>query len=214
MEILKELGFLTIGSVSIVSLVGYFSKSIFESYLKTKVDSYKSNLEKELEVFKNELRRKDFEYQTKFSTLHIERAKITKDLYRKLKCFYNNLIGIHIYANMIPPPELNNPMEIESLSILNSSFIALSEFFDENRIMFSTKISTSLNELTSKYWEQNFVYQKLRTYEHMREIDKSEELSKVVEEHYEELYKIHKEKIPSILNNLESEFKKILGVEN
>lgn len=104
MEAIEQLGIFTIGSVSIVGLVGYLSKIVFEKFLETKINSYKTTLEKELEIFKNELKRKDFEFETKFSKLHIERAKIIKELYRKLKIFHNNLKGIHIYANIIPVP--------------------------------------------------------------------------------------------------------------
>lgn len=212
-ELLKQLGIISIGSFTIVGLVGYLTKNLFEKFLETKIDAYKRNLDKELEVFKAELDKQSYEFQVKFSNLHVERAQLTKELYKKLKDFYGKMKRVHRYANMLPPPKLNDEIEVKLLTELRDSYIALSETFEENKIIFSKSISGKLSELTSSYWNHEFIYQKVRIYEHMQEIDKSEELKTETEKRYKELYEIHYDRIPGILVNIEDEFRRLLGVE-
>lgn len=120
---------------------------------------------------------------------------------------------VYVHANMLPPPEFNDDMEVKLLTELRDSYIVLSETFEENKIMFSKVISDRLSELTFSYWDHEFVYQNVRIYEHMQEINKSEELKTETEKRYKDLYEIHCDRIPSILVNIEDEFRGLLGVE-
>lgn len=120
---------------------------------------------------------------------------------------------VYVHANMLPPPEFNDDMEVKLLTELRDSYIVLSETFEENKIMFSKVISDRLSELTFSYWDHEFVYQNVRIYEHMQEINKSEELKTETEKRYKDLYEIHCDRKPSILVNIEDEFRGLLGVE-
>jgi len=213
MELLRDLGIISIGSFSIVGLIGFLAKHLFEKFLEAKIDTFKLNLAKEFEVFKAQVDKESYKFQTQFSSLHAERAQTTRELYKKLKGFYDKLYRVNIHANMQPPPEFQSELEVELIIELRNAYLDLSQTFEENRIMFSKIIIDKVSELTALYWEHEFIYQKVRIYEQMRELDKSEELRKKTKKRYEELYDIYHDTIPLILSAIENEFRELLGVE-
>lgn len=73
----------------IVGVLAFVMRELFKSYLSMDIERYKSKLQSDLESHKARLKAehdlKHFEFQTRFSLFHQQRAEIVKELYRLLK---------------------------------------------------------------------------------------------------------------------------------
>ena len=77
-DLLTLLGYFTISSATILSVLGYIGKKVFETYFERKGHEFKSNLDRSLKDFEAQLRNASH----KFSSLHNEQSLIIKELYR------------------------------------------------------------------------------------------------------------------------------------
>ncbi|CEG26345.1 hypothetical protein [Bacillus sp. B-jedd] len=95
MEFIKSLGIFTVGSVTIMTALGFIARSIIVHWLASKANEYKSvldknlelhksELQKEAEIFKAVLQKEANEHQIKYNRLHDERAVPIRDLYKKI----------------------------------------------------------------------------------------------------------------------------------
>lgn len=186
MEIIKFLitgGFITGAFV-------YLSKSIIERFFARDLEKFKSELQKEM-----------IKYQIQFGQLHLDKAKIVKEIYyqfhdiKKLcRSFIGKISGS--YKGFYEKPEHKEYFEYDQ------AVVALRDNIEKNSIFFS-------NEFTDKMLKAVAEWQYAPNTAHNacdKAVDsKGKEFKK---EQYFEMIKLLK---GDILKPLEEEFKKILG---
>ena len=130
-EILKTLGIISIGSFSIVALLGYLTKTMFNKYIQGKTDAYKHTLE--IIAMEHEIR---------FSELHKERAQLIKDIYSKILDFRISVSNFIKYVEAESTPDATR-----ALKFLGEKTVALAMTFDPNKIFFSNKLCIQIENL-------------------------------------------------------------------
>jgi hypothetical protein len=197
MTIPEMLTYFTVGTISIVSAIGFIAKSVFNNYLNQKTENFKSELGKENELFKVQLQRNVYEHQIKFSSLHNERAEVIKGLYKKL-VELRSLLSSSIQKSNIAKFDVEKSKEIWTLS--NETF----KEFNSNKLYFKQDLCYKIEEFLKGVQATNFLF----------EIHEKGDEYKVL--HFEK--EINKEQILKILDEtktlieLEKEFRELIGV--
>jgi hypothetical protein len=129
-------------STSIILVVlGFIGRSIIQRWIERDLDKYKAELElsnaKDLERLRADLQITAFEYQTRFASLHQERAKVLDKLYKLLSEVESNLILATQYTHL--NAEDSRPWQekkIQSEEVFKETLEATTQFekcFRENR---------------------------------------------------------------------------------
>jgi len=111
--------------------------------------------DKRMAEFKADLQAAAFEHQTRFAKLHEERAKIIAELYKKLTRVEYSLLfssqGIHLRADLELPRDIAVD---ESKRLFESALKRVSEFqeyFDENRVFLSKPLCVKIENMAEKF---------------------------------------------------------------
>lgn len=200
MNIILELGKFLISTTVFGGLIVW----IFKEYLKLRFS-------KGLEKSKGEIDNYFHNEKLKFAKLHEERAIVLKELYFKLynyhkalKCNLNDVVNVTTVQWNLKKQNIDN------------TFLTASEFdeyFEKNRIFFSPIFCKKVHELK----ESHLNAMKMITITHFiaSSMESEKDMGKRVKEYSEyetKLKEIMQNEIPNIEKDIESEFRKILGV--
>lgn len=191
--------FFTAGLVTF-GLIKFLSKRIFDNYLKKRLESHKSDLE-----------RLNISHQIQFSSLHKERAIIIKQLYFSLYDYKLSVMDFFDSQldNDRPKEHLKHKLENWTNAVLN-----FSPLFHKNKIYFSKKQVEMINSINNEMEKINTeTKQFLSSFEIIQN-----QITAIKNENqdFKELKKrsnILLENTFELEKNLENEFRKILGVE-
>lgn len=198
MEFLNSILQYLILPATIVGIISYFGKEIFNNYLNKKLELYKTDLDKAY-----------YEHQIKFSKLHEKRAEILHELYKKLT---DAEISIKYLMSPIRFGKIDEEkLETETKEKLRS-FI---NYFSYNEIFFSNdtcKKIESMIELIQTIWG-NFELNKMNL-ENIKEFpDDSVSERLELRERRKEIRKILEKNVPDVVHSLKEEFREIIGVK-
>ncbi len=191
------------GVPAIVIIAGlYFGKNLIEHFFNETIELKKKELEQENKNFQHQLDTKLQEINIQFSSLHSERAEVIKNLYQKL-------INLQIAMNEYTHIAQNIDNDEERMENTSNALIAFSENYLPNKIYFSKsivlKIDNILNEYRSTGWEFTRVLRDIKNppkYRNSR-IDNWDKIFDKVQSYF-----------PSLIEELENDFREILGVKN
>jgi len=206
-ELLKNLGAFTIGTASVIGIIGYFGRTLFEHYLSEKINSYKSQLERESDNYKHQLQLITQEHQIKFSKLHTDRSEVIRTIYDKLQLMRQTM------RDLLVPIRWADGTTEESRQINASK--ATQEFLDyfhRNEILFEESICTLVNEMDKLYWN---AWTSHTTYNapDMKDIARVDrEFGKERADALKEAWDTIDKKVPVIEEALKKEFRALLGV--
>ena len=100
-EYLKALGIITIGSFSVVGLIGYLAKHLFEKFLDARIDIYKFTTTDNVKIFNDMLNDQDYKVSIisnkKIDNIEYSSEEITKFI--NLKTEYDK--SINTFGNAI-----------------------------------------------------------------------------------------------------------------
>jgi hypothetical protein len=131
----------------ITSGVVWLGKLIISKSFDASVASYKSELTKDVERYKNELSQVSLEHQVKFSKLHEQRAEIIKYFFSEIV----KLEGLLIHATSINQgPEFM--LDVHRDDIAMELIIELINYFDLNRIFFSKSTVDKVDAIFKESW--------------------------------------------------------------
>lgn len=191
-EIIEFLG----GTTAISLTIGFLGKKAIEAYLVGRIEAYKNNLEKIAN-----------EHAVRFQRLHTERAEIVKTFYEKLVFVDDTLHSTLCFFQRVAEPTLE-----EKVGKLSDQFNDLREYFLPKRIFFEKKICGLIDKILES---ANGVFYDITTlpvdpqsvpYKYDRELLKERH------DFWEKARGIHKKEISQLKNELENEFRTILGV--
>jgi hypothetical protein len=182
-------------AVTIVAVLGFLGKVLIDNYSSRTLEKYKSRLDKETETYKMHLSNLAEEFKVKFNKLHQERADIIKEFYIGLVNFQDNLRGYILY--------LKNPETSLALKNcgdnLQNNIKHITDIYRFNRIYLANNTCVLVDELLNEGFGLTF-----------KAINQANDLS---EDDLEMIKTSVEKKIMPMKENLEQEFKSILGAE-
>ena len=199
MEILKDLGVFALISGCITILIrGFIGK-----YFDKKTELYKSELQKDLQQYKNDL---DI-HLTKVSKFHEKRLDVISELYKKISTLRITLADLtSVLSVKLENPKKDKELKEQRKVNAGESYQKFLEFYGANRIFIPKVTCLKIDELQSQAWSVLFDY-------HFREITYGNEFSEHSRKIIVEINERMREKIPAILNELEDDFRKSVDVE-
>lgn len=209
-NLLNNIGIFAVSSGFFIWLV----KKIFEVFIDKDIEKYKDKLNQELQKFKNELKIVEIEKQVAYTRLHNDRAELIKQLYQKVVKLRINLSEF--------TRTLDNKLETreddveKNMNILFNEVDSLSLFYSENKIYFNEKIDVLMYSILLEYdfliSLKNIVFNPLK-YEHkFNELYNNEKNIEQEVNKFKESLKESNGNEEKLLNELEIEFRKYLGV--
>jgi hypothetical protein len=181
-EILKYLGFFTIGSISITGLITYVFNKIFE----------------------HKLAKISLEHQIRFSRIYNDQAD-------QWRATYKDLVVAERDLELLLRPVTFNPSksrkEVEDNAV--KSIKNLFDNFDENKILFESQTIETIEILRKKFincWGKHFQIEFLRDYK------ESDEFSKAVSEAHEIYETVIQIEIPKLKEYLRKDLRKLLRI--
>lgn len=209
MEIIKDLGiFATLSGLIAFIIRGFINKyfekktNLFELELNNKSDLYKSELEKQLLKHQSDL---DI-HLTKASKYHEKRLEIISEIYQLIVDVRINLANLTSFM-VLSTGDDKKDEEIKQEKIFKAGkcYDNFRDFYDKKRIFIPEKTCKLIDDLKSESFSVLSDY-------HFRENHQiSTEFSSEI---YIEIGKKTRETIPSILKELESEFRQTVDVES
>lgn len=226
-EILKALGFSTVGQILLLIVIGFFGKKLFEYFfsetlelkkteLSQELENHKQNLQsetaihkltldKDLEIFKGDLNRLSFEHQTKYSQLHSDRAETIKKLFGLL---YE--LEIKMESLMRPFQAIGEKPIDEKFQEAADSANEFVRFYKSNEILFNSKTSDLFERINQSFLKAWKDFRLSRQFGQGASPDLSQELiQKEMNAYYDTLLK----EIPELKKELKDDFRNLLGVE-
>lgn len=200
------------GIPAIVIIVGlYFGKNLIEHFFNETIELKKKELEQENKNFQYQLDAKLQEFNIKFSSLHSERADVIKNLYFKLidlqSAMFNYTRRHHVvYEN-------SDLEEKERMERLNKTLKEFIDYYLPNKIFFSESLSKKIDLLLENYWNTSWDFNFYKGIMNDKQTYTKEEINLNFNK-YKELSKKVEKDFPPLINELENDFREILGVKN
>lgn len=196
-----------IGSGLIVWLV----QKTFESYMTKRFEVYKSELQLKSNEHKLTLDKdlKDYEsklnlFISKSNLLHQRRLDILSELYQKLVFLNRTMFEMTRLVKFVYEGEDNDASENKRIMDAGLAYNDFSEYFDKNKIYFSTDICDLIVKLKKEFWESYNDYT-FRSKFNMPPSDMTYQQAK-------DAAKKIDDDVPKILEIIEEEFRKLVGV--
>lgn len=186
-----------LGSTTAISLtIGFLGKKAIEAYLVGRIEAYKNNLEKIAN-----------EHAVRFQRLHTERAEIVKTFYEKLVFVDDTLHSTLRFFQRVGEPTLE-----EKVGKLFDQFNDLREYFLPKRIFFEKNTCELIDKILESAKGVFYDITTLPVDPQGSPYKYDRELLKERHDFWEKARGIHNKEISQLKNELEKEFRTILGV--
>lgn len=201
-DLLKYLGTATL----LTTAVAWLIRSITIHFLSKDIDTFRNRLQAqsniELEKTKHELHLLAFEHEKRAHLLHERRAQAISELYSRLVEFIwaaGNFSNIMEWSG--------EPSKEEKALTLYEKTQSFSDYFNKNKIYFSKEVC---EKVESVFEEINTSMIKFRVWMSMskRGVGDSEEYHKA----WMDAWNLMKDRVPSLREKIEDEFRLLLGV--
>ena len=211
MEIIKDLGIITI----IGGLIAFIIRSFIEKYFDQKAKNFELELNNKSELYKSELEKQSQKYKsdldihlTKASRFHEKRLDTISDLYRLIVDVRINLANLTSTFVMSTGNEVKDAeLKEQRKNDAGKSYDEFRDYYDKKRIF----VPINTCELIDKLKSESFSV--LSDY-HFRERVYGNSYTDFSREILKEMNERTNKTIPSILKQLESDFRKTVDVEN
>ena len=232
MEKFGEFIITLISSSSVIAAVALFSKNIIAYFLSATVEMKKQELVQELELYKQGIQQENSEFQhglnerlqehkgkleqinyefsTRFNRLHQERADVIKSVYKSLMKLQAAMFTFT--RTMHPIYDDAEKEEKERLDNVNNAFSELADCYGPNKIFLSKSLCEKIDHIFFEYRDKGWDFaQTQRTFKersipkeaYRLEVEKANKISDSI-----------KDEMPPLIDELEAEFRKLLGVTN
>jgi hypothetical protein len=177
--------------------------------LSQQLEIHKKHLEQQNKIFQYQLDTKLNEFNIRFSKLHQERAEVIKELFAKLIELHHSMLA---FTSTIQIVIINAEKEEEErLKRVNDALNSFNTYFIPNRIFFSIELADKLDKLSKEYWDKGWDYSFLRS--QFKEGDLTKEIAREYRKKSTEISEAVQKNLSELLAELESEFRKLLGVD-
>jgi hypothetical protein len=206
-EVLQNLSIFTVGTISIVGIIAYFGRTLFEHYLSEKINSYKSQLDRENDNYKHQLQLATQEHQIKFTKLHTDRTDVIRTIYDKLQLMRQTMLSL-----VVPIRFSDGTTEETRQNIAAKAAQDFLDYFHRNDILFDESICKMVNEVDKLYWEAwtDYTTYNAPGMKSLSTVDP--EFRKERAATLKEAWNTIDKKVPVIEEALKKEFRGLLGV--
>lgn len=199
----------TLGNIGVFAIAALIIKAIIDKSANKQIESYKSELEKDLSKFQHKLELELIEHKENLERLTFKYSKFHENRIGILSEFYSKLSDLHIYmieltAMFKVVKENYKQEELERLDTTKNAYNEFMFYFERNRIYFNEKTCLLFSEIRDKYYEnltkynfsQNFSEDAVFSYKILKEIQDSMQ-----------------NKIPTIRKELENEIREMISID-
>ena len=212
-EILKFAGIYSGITIAITTLIGFLGKKIIDQILKRDLEKFKTELatenqkakikfDKEIESYRAELNL----LNTKQSLLHTNRTEIINELYQKLVDLHHSMLDMTALMREVTGKDNETLKKEEFERISNTSNIGneFFKFYERHKIYFTEETCTLIEEIQSGFKESHTDY----SFRHLWGLPPTEMTYEMAKNANTKV----KDEIPKLMNKLENEFRKSIGV--
>lgn len=222
-EILNALGF-TIGQILLLIVIGFFGKKLFEYFFSESIEIKKAELNIELEKHKSILKLEsekfklihDKEIESYKSNLHLinsrqnllhsNRSQVILELYQKLVVLHNSMLDMTARMRNVTgkDEETIDKEELERISKTASLGEDFFNFYQIHKIYFVSNICVLIEEIQTGLRDSHSDY----SFRHLWGLPPSEMTYDIAKKANDKV----KNEIPELMEKLEHEFRKSIGV--
>jgi len=192
-------------------LIIWLIQKTFDSYITKRFEAYKSELQIKSNEHKLTLDKdlKDYEsklnlFINKSNLLHQRRLDILSKLYRKLVFLNRTMFEMTRLVKFVYNVEDRDASENKRIMDAGLAYNDFSEYFDKNKIYFSTEICDLIVKLKKEFWNSYNDY----TFGSKFGLPPSD----MTYQQAKDAAKKIDEDVPKILDIIETEFRKLVGV--
>jgi len=212
-ELLKYIGIYSAASALIAGMIGYLAKKIIEQILNKDLEKFKGQLQSENQKAKLKFDKEMESYKaglnlisSRQSKLYSKRSEVIEKLYQKLVDFNNAMLDMTaLMRNVTGKDEKTIQAEeferISETAELGNGFFL---FYQKNKIYFKAETRELIEQIQEGLKQSHSDY----SFRYLWGVPPSEMTYKMAKGANE---KVRKE-IPKLLNTLEDEFRKSIGV--
>jgi len=195
------------GSAALFAIMGWLAKSLLSQFLTKDIENHKAKLKYESEIeltkFRNEIEKTAFEHQIRFSKLHEKRAEVLASLYKLL------VESIWLTRSLASPAEwVGEPSKNEKYADAMNKLGEFFRFFDQHRIYIPENLCPLIDDFIDKLRSPSI---ELGVY--FRIERPNERTLKEKQEAWDRAWDSAKNDVPKTRQELEREFRTILGGE-
>ena len=192
-------------------IIYFFDETIElkKAELNQDLENHKKVLEQQNKDFQHSLDLKLNDFNIRFSKLHQDRADVIKELYHKVIELQS---AMTVFTRRIHPIIEDADKENEErIERVNKGFNDFVNFYFPNKIYFERKLAEKLDFLAQLYRDKswNFGYLSNR----IRKENIPAEVYKEFSNEMKEISKFVDEEFPKVIEELEDEFRSLLGVK-
>jgi hypothetical protein len=219
-----------VSSSSVIAAVALFSKNIISYFLSATVEIKKAELAQDLENYKQVIQQENSEFQhglnerlqehrgklelvnhefnIRFSRLHQERADVIKEIYKLLIKLQSAMFTFT--RTMHPVFEDGDKEAKQRLDNVNDSIADFTNYYTLNKIFLPKSLCSKIDNVVKEYydkgwdfaWAQRSFKERAVSIESYRaQVAKANQISDSI-----------KDEMPPLIEELETEFRQILGV--
>ena len=212
-EILKYLGIYSGIIVAIIGMVSYLAKRIIEQVLNKDLENFKTKLESQNQIAKLKFDKEMETYKaslnlisTRQNLLHSNRSQMIVELYQKLVQLHNSMLDMTALMRLITGKDQKTIQteerdRISKTGDLGNDFF---RFYQFNKIYFTSNICELIQQIQDDLKESHSEYS-FRYLWGLPHSDMTYEMAKKANAKV-------KDEIPKLMEKLENEFRKSIGV--
>lgn len=188
---------------AITSTIIYLAKIALKFYIDNKVEKYKSNLSKELELFKSELKLIEIKSQISFNKLHEERATAIKNLYN---------LSLNLFDSIFNLTQPSQGFDWYEKQYNENMFLSLKKFqqnYISNKIYLEKALCEKIDNLIEKCFRIHSEMDSAKTLASSNNRIEKNESTKI----WINSFNVFMNDLQLINNDLVDEYRKILGVQ-
>ena len=207
-EVCRDIGVFGIAAFIIQRIIEHASTKKLEKYkqeLDFTIRNYQLTLDTDLERYKSELNL----HLTRQTTLHDKRLNIIDEMYKKLVTLDSGMRAMTGMQLVFEDAEKENQ---ERVTTAQTAFVEYNNYFLYHKLYFNKTISELLENIRKEYQSANFDYFEPKRIQSFTGGRPSSEGYRLAVETSQRASKRIQDDIPKILEQLEEQFRKLLGV--
>ncbi|SDG82248.1 hypothetical protein [Psychroflexus sediminis] len=189
----------------------FFSKTIElkKTELNQKLENYKTKLEQQNRDFQHDLDLKLNEFNIQFSKLHQDRAEVIRQLYHKIIELQS---AMTVFTRKVHPIIKSAEKEKkERLDRVNKAIHNFVNYYMPNKIYFDKDLAKKLDNLSNEYRTKGWDFAQMSS--HLSEYKMAKGSYDIYQKKLDKISDIVIKEFPKIIEELEDEFRTILGVK-
>ncbi|MBC7721254.1 MAG: hypothetical protein H7068_04475 [Pedobacter sp.] len=216
MDIVKDL-FALLKDVGVFGFIVWGIQKIINNSSERKFADYKSQIDLQMMSYKNQYEKQIEEYKSqlkflndKLLSLHSERLKIIKELNDKLVKLNSAMVRLVSIRLVHPDPEKDKEIQEQILTDTQTAYADYSNFILFNSIYFDKPFAEKLKKIRGEFFTAQWDFFEPKRLQSMGLI-KSEAYRVSLQKTIEASKKIT-EQIPLLIQEVEDDFRQLLGV--